>query len=211
MLLQYVFRILQPETGYPFAECHFIRSLDISGKIGTVRMKYFGQFFYGKSLLDIAVCLYPVGHFLYNFCIGHWNFFLRNYFRFCFCSALITVSFEHESQLKIIQGSYEKIYVGHSPNGYNRYYRSGGFRGLANLTTFDASNCSQIESIEPSAFYHCSKLQSVKVGTMIPPTCGIDAFSELNSYTILTVPKESIEAYKQANEWKNFTNITALN
>ena len=44
-------------------------------------MKYFGQFFYGKSLLDIAVCLYPVGHFLYNFCIGHWNFFLRNYFR----------------------------------------------------------------------------------------------------------------------------------
>ena len=34
MLLQYVFRILQPETGYPFAECHFIRSLDISGKIG---------------------------------------------------------------------------------------------------------------------------------------------------------------------------------
>lgn len=130
---------------------------------------------------------------------------------FALCSALITVSFEHESQLKIIQGSYEKIYVGHSPNGYNRYYRSGGFRGLANLTTFDASNCSQIESIEPSAFYHCSKLQSVKVGTMIPPTCGIDAFSELNSYTILTVPKESIEAYKQANEWKNFTNITALN
>lgn len=130
---------------------------------------------------------------------------------FKYSSALITVSFEHESQLKIIQGSYEKIYVGHSPNGYNRYYRSGGFRGLANLTTFDASNCSQIESIEPSAFYHCSKLQSVKVGTMIPPTCGIDAFSELNSYTILTVPKESIEAYKQANEWKNFTNITALN
>lgn len=135
--------------------------------------------------------------------MGDWAFFIR--------SALITVSFEHESQLKIIQGSYEKIYVGHSPNGYNRYYRSGGFRGLANLTTFDASNCSQIESIEPSAFYHCSKLQSVKVGTMIPPTCGIDAFSELNSYTILTVPKESIEAYKQANEWKNFTNITALN
>ena len=135
--------------------------------------------------------------------MGDWAFYC--------CSALITVSFEHESQLKIIQGSYEKIYVGHSPNGYNRYYRSGGFRGLANLTTFDASNCSQIESIEPSAFYHCSKLQSVKVGTMIPPTCGIDAFSELNSYTILTVPKESIEAYKQANEWKNFTNITALN
>ena len=40
MLLQHVFRILQPETGYPFAECHFIRSLDISGKIGTVGMKH---------------------------------------------------------------------------------------------------------------------------------------------------------------------------
>ena len=70
MLLQYVFRILQPETGYPFAECHFIRSLDISGKIGTVRIKYFGQFFYGKSLLYIAVCLYPVANPLYKFCIG---------------------------------------------------------------------------------------------------------------------------------------------
>ena len=84
MLLQYVFRILQPETGYPFAECHFIRSLDISGKIGTVRIKYFGQFFYGKSLLDIAVCLYPVVNPLYKFCIGPRNFFLRNYFMFSF-------------------------------------------------------------------------------------------------------------------------------
>ena len=84
MLLQYVFRILQPKTGYPFAECHFIRSLDISGKIGTVRIKYFGQFFYGKSLLDIAVCLYPVVNPLYKFCIGPRNFFLRNYFMFSF-------------------------------------------------------------------------------------------------------------------------------
>lgn len=164
----------------------------------------------GDLLFESFIFQVPVVHIHAT----HWEKFTKDpcwWKRFCICSALITVSFEHESQLKIIQGSYEKIYVGHSPNGYNRYYRSGGFRGLANLTTFDASNCSQIESIEPSAFYHCSKLQSVKVGTMIPPTCGIDAFSELNSYTILTVPKESIEAYKQANEWKNFTNITALN
>lgn len=138
-------------------------------------------------------------------CWGNWTWSVLWMFRFNNSVLWTRIAIKnHSRQLR-------KIYVGHSPNGYNRYYRSGGFRGLANLTTFDASNCSQIESIEPSAFYHCSKLQSVKVGTMIPPTCGIDAFSELNSYTILTVPKESIEAYKQANEWKNFTNITALN
>ena len=85
MLLQFVFRILQPETGYPFAECHFISSLDISGMIGTVRMKYFWQFFYGKSLLDIAVCLYPVVNPLYKFCIGPRNFFLKSYWLFVMC------------------------------------------------------------------------------------------------------------------------------
>ena len=47
-------------------------------------MKYFGQFFYGKSLLDIAVCLYPVVNPLYKFCIVPRNFFLRNYFMFNF-------------------------------------------------------------------------------------------------------------------------------
>ena len=71
MFLQYVFRILQPETGYPFAECHFIRSLDISGKVGTVRMKYFGQFFYGKSLLDIACLLYTSGMVALQQCRHH--------------------------------------------------------------------------------------------------------------------------------------------
>lgn len=127
------------------------------------------------------------------------------------CSALEKVSFERGSQLKTIQGSYEREYHGYSPHGYHLYYRSGGFRGLENLVTFDASNCSQIESIEASAFYYCSKLQIVEIGTTTPPILGTETFEKINSYSLLKVPLESIDLYKQANGWKDFTNIVELN
>ena len=67
---------------YAFMLCSFVTEVVIPESVTSMGdwafegclALYFGQFFYGKSLLDIAVCLYPVGHFLYNFCIGHWNF-----------------------------------------------------------------------------------------------------------------------------------------
>ena len=67
---------------YAFMLCSFVTEVVIPESVTSMgdwafegcQSLYFGQFFYGKSLLDIAVCLYPVGHLLYNFCIGHWNF-----------------------------------------------------------------------------------------------------------------------------------------
>lgn len=77
---------------YAFMLCSFVTEVVIPESVTSMGdwafegclALYFGQFFYGKSLLDIAVCLYPVVNPLYKFCIGHWNFFLRKYFRFCF-------------------------------------------------------------------------------------------------------------------------------
>ena len=67
---------------YAFMLCSFVTEVVIPESVTSMGdwafegclALYFGQFFYGKSLLDIAVCLYPVVHLLYNFCIGHWNF-----------------------------------------------------------------------------------------------------------------------------------------
>ena len=41
------------------------------------------------------------------------------------------------------------------------------------------------------------------------PTCGDEAFSRL--YQTLYVPTESINAYKDAEVWKDFTDIQAIN
>ena len=118
------------------------------------------------------------------------------------CSSLATVTFEKGSQLKTIEGGYD--YYSSS------YYYYGAFCELKNLKTFDASACTQVESIGDHAFYQDSELQLFKIGTATPPKCGDSVFSGISSYSVLKVPSGCANAYKSASEWREFTSITGL-
>lgn len=111
-------------------------------------------------------------------------------------SSLATVTFEKGSQLKTIGG------------GGSSYY--GAFGQLKNLMTVDMSACTQVKTIGESAFDGDSELRLFKIGTETPPTCGRDAFSGINPYSVLKVPSGCADAYKAKSGWNNFASITGL-
>ena len=116
---------------------------------------------------------------------------------FCGCTALTTVTFEKGSQLKTIGGR----------NSFNNY---GAFYNLPNLKTVDMSACTQVEKIGSYAFAKCSSLQVFKIGMITPPEVYGDTFYNLPIFSILKVPAESMETYKQAFGWNTFSNVSAL-
>ena len=111
------------------------------------------------------------------------------------CSSLATVTFEKGSQLKPLGGG-------------SSYY--GAFGQLKNLMTVDMSACTQVKTIGESAFDGDSELRLFKIGTETPPTCGRDAFSGINPYSVLKVPSGCADAYKAKSGWNNFASITGL-
>ena len=117
------------------------------------------------------------------------------------CTSLAIITFEKDSQLKIITHSYYD---------YNKHKHYGAFSQLANLMTVDMSACTQITLIGDGAFYENPKLRLFKIGTKTPPTCGTRAFYGINPYSVLKVPSGYADTYKTANGWNDFASITGL-
>ena len=65
-------------------------------------------------------------------------------------------------------------------------------------------------SIGVRAFYDCSGLTSVICMASTPPICKSGCFGGITKSISVYVPTNSVEAYKKAGEWKDFTNIQAI-
>ena len=77
--------------------------------------------------------------------------------------------------------------------------------GLSSITIPNS-----VTSIESYAFMDCSGLTSITSEATIPPSCGDASFFNVKKSIPVYVPANSVEAYKKAKEWKNFTNIQAI-
>ena len=69
---------------------------------------------------------------------------------------------------------------------------------------------SSMRSIVNNAFYHCSSLNKVIVRAIKPPSMGSNVFYLVDKSIPVYVPEESLDAYKTAAGWKEFTNLQAL-
>ena len=59
-----------------------------------------------------------------------------------------------------------------------------------------------------SAFNNCTSITQISSEAVVPPTCDSDVFDGINkSKCKLIVPKNSLDAYKQAPQWKEFLSI----
>jgi len=86
---------------------------------------------------------------------------------------------------------------------------ANAFEGCVNLTSVSIAN--SVSTIENEAFLGCQKLTSVTNYAANPQTIAATAFSFANqSSCTLYVPAESVEAYKAADGWKEFTNILPI-
>ena len=84
---------------------------------------------------------------------------------------------------------------------------SYAFSGCAALTDFTFG--SSLDSIGKEAFSDCTAMTRLVSRTAIPPVCGPQALDDINKWTCkLYVPDASIDAYKAADQWKEFFFIT---
>ena len=81
-------------------------------------------------------------------------------------------------------------------------------RGCSSLTSLTIPN--SVTSIGESAFENCSGLISVTSEAEIPPSCQYGSFKKVEKSIPLYVPINSIDAYKAAYGWKDFTNIQPI-
>ncbi len=84
--------------------------------------------------------------------------------------------------------------------------KGNAFSGCSKLETVVIP--ASVEYIYQKAFADCSKLASVKSLAETPPFLYDNSFS--NFEIPLFVPTASIDSYKAANGWKNFTNVLSL-
>lgn len=86
------------------------------------------------------------------------------------------------------------------------YYAFYGCSGLTELT-LPAS----VASIGDGAFICCSDLSKITSLAEIPPVCGSGVFDRVNKTNCeLIVPVISVTAYKQAEVWNEFSNISGF-
>ncbi|MBQ0118439.1 MAG: leucine-rich repeat domain-containing protein, partial [Bacteroidales bacterium] len=66
------------------------------------------------------------------------------------------------------------------------------------------------DSVQYIPVYLCTgmkNLNAISVHAVTPPTCGYNCFANVSRSIPVYVPARSVDAYKKANEWRNFTNI----
>ena len=84
---------------------------------------------------------------------------------------------------------------------------SYAFSGCAALEDFTFG--SSLDSIGEEAFSDCTAMTRLVSRTAEPPVCGPQALDDINKWTCkLYVPDASIDAYKAADQWKEFFFIT---
>ncbi len=85
-----------------------------------------------------------------------------------------------------------------------------GFYNLPLLTTITLP--STVNTIQEKAFGRCPALMSIQSLNPEPPVCTNEEIFDYDAYTnvALNVPEEAVEAYKTAEVWSNFENITGI-
>ncbi|MBR5492166.1 MAG: leucine-rich repeat protein [Alistipes sp.] len=63
---------------------------------------------------------------------------------------------------------------------------------------------SNVTSIYEEIFYSCSNLATIKMEPITPPTIYSNTFSNAEALTTIIVPAESVDEYKNADQWKNY-------
>ena len=77
------------------------------------------------------------------------------------------------------------------------------FEDCWSLTSVTIPN--SVTTIRDFAFADCSKITQISSEAVVPPICYLGAFYRINkSKCKLIVPKNSLDAYKQADQWKDF-------
>lgn len=84
----------------------------------------------------------------------------------------------------------------------------GSAFSMTGITTLELPE--GLVQIGVNAFALCDKLTSITCHAIVPPTCGENAFYDVDKTIPLNVNGSAVEAYGEAEVWKEFTNIQVI-
>ena len=123
---------------------------------------------------------------------------------FEYCSALTSVTIPNS--VTIIEWStFKDCSALTSVTIPNSVTEIGGdaFSKCTNLQKVNIGN--SVKTIGIAAFNNCTSITQISSEAVVPPTCESGVFTDINkSKCKLIVPKNSLDAYKQADQWKDF-------
>ena len=80
---------------------------------------------------------------------------------------------------------------------------SSAFSDCDSLTSVTIPN--SVTTIGSGAFYYCKNVKQITSEAVTPPICSAGSFERVNRNECkLLVPKNSVDAYKKTDEWKDF-------
>ena len=89
------------------------------------------------------------------------------------------------------------------------YIGNSAFAACSNLTSIVIPE--SVIEIDDVAFAYCSALQRIEVNAINPPVIYEATFEEVDKTIEVLVPRNSVDAYKAADYWKEFTNFKENN
>ena len=128
-------------------------------------------------------------------------------YAFCNCSSLTSVTIPN-SVTTIDDGTFSDCSSLTSVNIPNSVTAIGygTFSGCTNLQKVNIGN--SVKAVGGYAFYNCTNVTQISSEAVVPPTCESGVFTDINkSKCKLIVPKNSLDAYKQADQWEDFSLI----
>ena len=169
-----------------FAECSRLTSVTIPNSVTTIGE---GAFKYCSSITSVTIPNSVTT-------IGGWAFSI--------CSSLTSVTIPNS-----VTTIGDNAFMGCSsltsvtiPNSVTRI-GSEAFSDCTNLQKVNIGN--SVKTIGEFAFNKCTNITQISSEAVVPPTCESGVFFYINtSKCKLIVPKNSLDAYKQAYQWEDF-------
>ena len=200
---------------WAFYSCKGLESITIPNSVKSAEK---GAFAYCSGLTSIAISnsLTNIGEMMFQNCTSLASITIPNSVKsigrqaFEKCVSLTSVVIPNSVTTIGNQAFYNcvglnSISIGNSVNSIG----GGAFNGCSGLTSVTIPN--SIESIGDWAFYSCSSLKEVICYAEEIPATGAGVFTSTpQSQATLYVPDTALEAYKTAEQWKDFGTILSI-
>ena len=195
--------------GSAFSYCSSLTSLTIPNSVTDIGSSAFSGC---SSLTSVTIgsSVTEIGGYAFSGCSSLTSLTIPNSVTdigssaFSGCSSLTSVTIGN-SVTTIGSGAFfscsslTSVTIGNSVTEIGYY----AFSGCSSLTSVTIPN--SVTTIGYYAFSGCKNVKQITVEAVTPPECSINTFDGVNTKECkLIVPKNSIDAYKKADGWRNF-------